>query len=723
MNNSTNEDDDDRRQTITGLEVIEAADAPMPEEIPVSSSSPPPPTLEIIEDDNRTAPLPVEHTIAMSINNGSEEERKSNASGASDDIKDPTRMSDMETVDLPPPTMPSYDPDDIKVASFKEELKKLMDGGQEAFFEEAGQANNGGGGSEIGSRATSTTTALQRMGNSPSIIGQGHPPGGVDEESLTTVVRGPDGVLVERYTVLEATVVDDVVYDAVPFSDQTDKLALKKRQSFCALISLAVFAAAATGIIVAAVKSSNNSDATSTRSPDIIVLAADGLRADWVACTDSLQCSNGCCSGTFSQGIYTCTPLDGGYLPGTCIGEGERQEESRADWVDCNSSLQCTNGCCSDAYSEGFWKCTPLVGGYLGDPEICISHLEESQEWENCTTSDECSDGCCSGTYTEGVLKCTPLVGGYRNDTCVGPSVKEEESIGDWVECSSSLQCANGCCSNAYSEGFWKCTPLIGGYLGDPEICMSHAVESRGWENCTTSDECGTGCCSGTYSEGVLKCTPLYGGYRNDTCIGIDVKEEESIGDWVECSSSLQCTNGCCSNAYSEGFWKCTPLIGGYLGDPTICMNHTAEGQNWEDCTTSDECGTGCCSGTYTEGVLKCTPLYGGYRNDTCVGIDVKEEASIEDWVECSSSLQCTNGCCSNAYSEGFWKCTPLIGGYLGDPEICMSHAVESRGWQNCTTSEECSSGCCSSTYSEGVPKCTPLYGGYRNDTCVGEEV
>ena len=239
MNNCTNEDDDDRRQTITGLEVIEAADAPMPEEIPVSSSSPPPPTMEIIEDDNRaTAPLPVEHTIAMSINNGSEEERKSNASGDSDDIKDPTtRTSDMETVDLPPPKMPSYDSDDIKVASFKEELKKLMDGGQEAFFEEAGQANNGGGGSEIGSRATSTTTALQRMGNSPSIIGQGHPPGGVDEESLTTLVRGPDGVLVERYTVLEATVVDDVVYDAVPFSYQTDKLALKKRQSFIILLS------------------------------------------------------------------------------------------------------------------------------------------------------------------------------------------------------------------------------------------------------------------------------------------------------------------------------------------------------------------------------------------------------------------------------------------------------------------------------------------------------
>ncbi len=501
---------------IRGLEIIENGDyAPSP----VTQSIVTSPILEIIEEDNSAATLP-EQIITASIEATDTTGSESITKLVAYEDDDPISKSDVETMTLEPPTPLSIvtthdsaaDPDKkALVLDMKEDLKNLMDDGGKIIHQ-------GGGGVQ---GLDSSILLSPQMLDGDRRMGESLYPSAADEESLINIWRGgaPEG---ERYTVLEATIVDDVVYDAVPFSDHVDKSSpgLRKRQIYCALTSLVIVAAIATGVSVAVVKSNSNQE---SETPTILErLAPDGLLADWVKCTDSQECSNGCCSSTFSQGIFTCTLLDTGYLPGTCIGQGTRQEESRGDWVDCNSSLQCTNGCCSNAFSEGFWKCTPLVGGYLGDPDICISHAEESKGWEECTASDDCSTGCCSSTYSEGVLKCTPLVGGYRNDTCVGKSVKEEESIGDWVECSSSLQCANGCCSNAFSEGFWKCTPLIGGYLGDPEICMSHAEESIGWEECTTSDDCSTGCCSSTYSEGVLKCTPLYGGYRNDTCVGVE---------------------------------------------------------------------------------------------------------------------------------------------------------------------------------------------------------
>jgi hypothetical protein len=241
----------------------------------------------------------------------------------------------------------------------------------------------------------------------------------------------------------------------------------RKNRLCCASIGLILLLVTViTGATTVAMMNSN-----SNRSITSIGLNSQGagLLGDWVECTDSLQCSNGCCSSTFSQGVYTCTPLDGGYKPSTCIGESE----------EANS---------------------------LGD-------------WEECTNSLQCSDGCCSSTFSQGVYKCTPLDGGYLPGTCIGES-DEEKSLGDWVQCNSSLQCTDGCCSSTYSEGVFKCTPLIGGYLGDPGICINHAEESNGWEECTISEDCSTGCCSSMYSEGVLRCTPLLGGYRNDTCVG-----------------------------------------------------------------------------------------------------------------------------------------------------------------------------------------------------------
>ena len=223
-----------------------------------------------------------------------------------------------------------------------------------------------------------------------------------------------------------------IPYDADCESEPNDGWMSSTRRHRYATIGLTILVAVASATTIAAIVLNVITTINSNRRNKSIELSSsitigsnstipEGLLGDWEGCDSSLKCSNGCCSSTFSQGLYKCTPLDGGYLPGTCIGgDGERHEVTRGDWAECNSSLQCSNGCCSKAYSEGFFKCTPLIGGYLGDPDICISHVVESQEWDNCITSDECSEeGCCSSTYSNGVLKCTPLVGGFRSDTCV----------------------------------------------------------------------------------------------------------------------------------------------------------------------------------------------------------------------------------------------------------------------------------------------------------------
>jgi hypothetical protein len=50
----------------------------------------------------------------------------------------------------------------------------------------------------------------------------------------------------------------------------------------------------------------------------------------------------------------------------------------------------------------------------------------------------------------------------------------------------------------------------------------------------------------------------------------------QSLGDWEFCSSSSQCSNGCCSNVYSDdGALKCTPLTGGF--NPDICLDPGSE--------------------------------------------------------------------------------------------------------------------------------------------------
>jgi hypothetical protein len=43
----------------------------------------------------------------------------------------------------------------------------------------------------------------------------------------------------------------------------------------------------------------------------------------------------------------------------------------------------------------------------------------------------------------------------------------------------------------------------------------------------------------------------------------------QGLGDWAQCSSNSQCSNGCCSDAAVAGVFSCIPLSGDF--DPSIC--------------------------------------------------------------------------------------------------------------------------------------------------------
>jgi hypothetical protein len=97
-------------------------------------------------------------------------------------------------------------------------------------------------------------------------------------------------------------------------------------------------------------------------------------------------------------------------------------------------------------------------------------------------------------------------------------SIVASQQLGDYEFCSSSDQCANGCCSSVYSDdGKLKCTP-VGGFNAD--ICLSSGSSLGGdWELCSSSDQCANGCCSSVYSDdGKPKCTPV-GGFNADSCV------------------------------------------------------------------------------------------------------------------------------------------------------------------------------------------------------------
>ena len=84
---------------------------------------------------------------------------------------------------------------------------------------------------------------------------------------------------------------------------------------------------------------------------------------DCELCSINSQCISGCCSGTYSGGVFQCSPSYGAiFSAGGSDGGGG---VSLGDWEFCTTSSQCTNGCCSSQFSnDGMLKCTP--GGCSG---------------------------------------------------------------------------------------------------------------------------------------------------------------------------------------------------------------------------------------------------------------------------------------------------------------------------------------------------------------------
>ena len=106
--------------------------------------------------------------------------------------------------------------------------------------------------------------------------------------------------------------------------------------------------------------------------------------------------------------------------------------------------------------------------------------------------------------------------------------------LGDWSRCSSSSLCFSGCCTSKYSNGELKCTPLSPGFNPSANGCVASAGGNSGggggggggnlgdWSRCSSSSQCSNGCCTSKYSNGVLKCTPLSPGYNPSAngCVG-----------------------------------------------------------------------------------------------------------------------------------------------------------------------------------------------------------
>jgi hypothetical protein len=214
-------------------------------------------------------------------------------------------------------------------------------------------------------------------------------------------------------------------------------------------------------------------------------------------------------------------------------------------------------------------------------------------------------------------------------------------SLEDFAPCSSSSECKKECCSGMYSSGVLVCTPLdepllLGGYK--PDVCVGDPATP--WAQCLTSSECDSGCCSGHFTGGQRTCVPVANEELAHICISPDTNCTPGYlcrGDWVPCSSSSECNNGCCTGTNSGGVLKCTPDPANYTSDicidygidasevtptPTVACNSTSCLDDWVQCSSSSQCETGCCSGNFTGGVLRCTPTwFFGHTPDMCTAV------------------------------------------------------------------------------------------------------
>jgi hypothetical protein len=282
------------------------------------------------------------------------------------------------------------------------------------------------------------------------------------------------GIVADYHVVPEATLViedeeeDQVVYVATPTPKWYQQRQTKFMFGGFFLFLVALSIALGVGFTRPGVSFLNNSTVANFTN---VVCNDNGtlcLLGDWAPCVSSDECDTNCCSGEYSGGVLACTPLDetlllGGYQPDICEGE------SKSPWARCASSTGCddNSGCCSGHFTGGNLSCTPITIPEDGEPapllHICISPETNCTDenfclggWIECSSGSECDSGCCSGTLSGGVQKCVPRdAPGFFPEICLTPGSSPQvpippkpapvvpftvcngtECIGDWMECS-----------------------------------------------------------------------------------------------------------------------------------------------------------------------------------------------------------------------------------------------------------------------------------------------
>lgn len=325
----------------------------------------------------------------------------------------------------------------------------------------------------------------------------------------TNNVGSENGDNTDYHVVPEATLVredeeiDSVVYVATPTPKWYEQRQTKFMFGGFFLFLIAMSIALGIGFTRPGVSFGAANNLTVANFTNVVCNGTLCLLGDWAPCVSSDECDTNCCSGVYSGGVLACTPLDetlllGGYQPDICEGE------SKSPWARCSSKTGCddNSGCCSGHFTGGNLSCAPITIPSDGEPapllHICITPKTNCTDenfclggWIKCLSGSECDSGCCSGTLSGGIQKCVPRdAPGFYPEICMTGSSPQApippkpapvvpftvcngtECIEDWSECSSSSECSNACCSDLYSGGVLKCTPLDpAGYNAD--ICLA----------------------------------------------------------------------------------------------------------------------------------------------------------------------------------------------------------------------------------------------------------
>lgn len=178
---------------------------------------------------------------------------------------------------------------------------------------------------------------------------------------------------------------------------------------------------------------------------------------DGEPCTKSIDCISNCCSSIDSGDTLTCAPLSIGFHPDSCIGPDPQR--SLPDGSMCNDSQYCQSGCCQKTNDESPFRCKKYSDVRAYDSAVCLgspARFAITQTGQSCESTLDCSSGCCTRKYSNGHQVCTPTVPGGDPVTnqCAG------KLFADGEPCARSHSCQSGCCSKKYSQGILKCTPL-----------------------------------------------------------------------------------------------------------------------------------------------------------------------------------------------------------------------------------------------------------------------